>query len=286
MEIDLQFANPGPDGFVRFVLDKGWTGTRTSPVAVSLRDMRAQVDQLSLDREGFRLDRIDCGISDYADPRQIEEIWKPAVVETVLRVTGGTAVALFAGPNIRFSEVDARASSTSVSAPARAVHSDLAHSFRYDLMDRQPHAQEAMQELRRQIGSDEPKRWRIFNVWQMISRPPQDSSLALCMLPSITPEDYLFGKGYFDQPGVPREEILTRADSHDFDLAFYRHSEAQDWCYFSQMEPGETLIFSGFDPRDDRTQGKVPHSAFDLAGNNTPANPRSSIEIRALVCFG
>lgn len=279
----LQFATPGADGKVRFVLDYGWSGTNTRKVPVTVHDMRAQARALDLDRDGFVLDRIDSPITDYADPDQLERLWKPAVVDTILRTTGGSLAALFAGPNVRFSEADPRAQGTSVSAPARSVHSDLAHTFAYAQMDLQPHADQGMRELRKRTGDAEPGRWRVFNIWQMISPPPQDSSLAVCRLSTLSPDDYLHGRGYFDRPELGREDIIASGDG-DFDLSFFRENPAQQWCYFSEMQTGEALIFSAFDPQDNRGQGRVAHGAFDLA-DASGLQSRSSIEIRALVVY-
>jgi len=86
----LNFVTPGPDGTVRFVLDNGWTGTGQQPVEVQLEDWRESADTLTLDREGFVLDRVVSGVTDYRDQLQLERLWLPAVKHTVLRVTGGS----------------------------------------------------------------------------------------------------------------------------------------------------------------------------------------------------
>ena len=138
MRSTMNFATPGADGQVRFVLDNAWSGTCQRAVETTVEDARPIAGSLSLEREGFVIDRVDCTLDDYSDPAQMAELWAPAVRDTVLRVTGGSFAALFAGPLLRYSEADPSAYSTPVSAPARAIHSDLSGDFNFGLLGRQP----------------------------------------------------------------------------------------------------------------------------------------------------
>lgn len=286
MKSELNFVTPRPDGTVKFVLDNGWTGTRQRPVCVDLRDVSPSADTLSLGREGFVLTRIESAVTDYADAAQIEAAWKPAAEKMILEVTGAKWAALFAGPNIRFSETHSGSASTSVSAPARAVHSDLPGNFAFGQMGKQPVSENAMRILQERLGGREPKRWKIFNIWQMISDPPQDCTLALCDRSTLRLEDIVEGKGYFDDPDKPREEILSRsADSSDFDITFLRENPQQRWCYFANMHPGDALVFSAFDPQAGPGRWRVPHGAVNITNCGPGLVPRSSIEIRALAVF-
>jgi len=282
----MNFVTAGSDGTVRFVLDNGWTGTQQRPVNVELEDWREQAGTLSLDREGFVLDRVVSGVTDYRDEQQLRKLWMPAVRETILRATGGSWACLFAGPLARFSEKRPEAFSSPVSAPARAMHSDLHGDFSFDQFPRQPAAGQAVEELRARIGDATPARWRIFNFWQAISPPPQDTGLALCALDSVEEADVVDGKGYFADPAKRSEDILAQRDArHQFDITFFRPNPAQRWGCFSNMLPGEALIFSAFDPQADGRKARVPHGAIDIPGAPTCAVPRNSIEIRALVLF-
>ncbi|WP_126174128.1 CmcJ/NvfI family oxidoreductase [Altericroceibacterium xinjiangense] len=287
MRASMNFVTPGQGGDVRFVLDNNWTGTGQQPVEVELRDWRSTAGQPSFAREGFVIDRIVSGVTDYRDGKALMERWIPAVRETVLRATGGSWAALFAGPLARFSERNPEAFSSAVSAPARAVHSDLHGSFTFDQFPRQPAAEAAVDEVRSRIGDREPRRWKIFNIWQAISPPPQDVGLALCSLDSVAPSDFVEGKGYFFDPAKSAEEILDQRDApHQFDITFFRPNPAQKWGYFSDMLPGEALIFSALDPEADSRKARVPHGAITIPGASEHAVPRNSIEIRALVAFG
>ncbi len=282
----LNFVTADAEGAVRFVLDNGWTGTRQRPVEIELEDWRKQADTLSLDREGFVLDRVISGVSDYRDERQLAELWMPAVKETVLRATGGSWACLFAGPLLRFSERREEAFSSAVSAPARAVHSDLSGGFSFDQLPLQPAAASAVREVRERIGDATPRNWRIFNIWQVLSPPPQDTGLALCMLSSVAERDVIDGQGYFASEEKSAEELLASEDlPHQFDISFFRPNPDQRWGWFSDMLPGEALIFSAFDPRAGKRKARVPHGAIDIPSAPAHAVPRNSIEIRALVVF-
>ena len=204
MQTELNFVTPGADGTVRFVLDFGWTGTNQRAHPVELVDMRPAASQLSLANEGFVIDRIVSGVTDYADADEVARLWMPAVEAMILRVTGGARAYLFAGPNIRFSERDSKSQSTSISAPARAVHGDLPATFHFAQFPRQPVSEAAWARLVRDTGGQEPRCWKVFNIWQMLSPPPQDVSLALCALPSLALEDYVHGEGFFCRSGSER----------------------------------------------------------------------------------
>jgi len=286
MQAAMNFVTAGVDGAVRFVLDNSWTGTRQRPSLVDLQDWRSQADTLSLEADGFVIDRIISGVMDYSDQEQLQDLWLPAVKDMILRVTGGSWACLFAGPLVRFSEKRAEAFSSAVSAPARAMHSDLHGSFTFDQFPKQPAAEMAVREIRSRIGDKEPTRWRIFNIWQVLSPPPQDTGLALCKLSSVDEDDVIDGKGYFAYPDRTAEEILAVEDApHQFDISFFRPNPRQQWGYFSDMLPGEALVFSTFDPQADSRKARVPHGAVDIPSSSGHAVPRNSIEIRALVVF-
>ena len=282
----LNFVTAGPDNEVRFVLDNGWSGTRQRPFEVELENWREQADSLRFDDAGFVLDRVVSGVTDYSDQQQLKDLWEPAVKQMVLRATGGSEAYLFAGPLVRFSEKRKEAFSSAVSAPARAVHSDLHSSFRFEQFPLQPVAEAAVEALQARFGDEQPPRWRIFNVWQVLSPPPQDTGLALCKLSSVGGEDVVDGKGYYASPDLCAEDVLAdETATHQFDLSFFRHNPHQQWGYFADMLPGEALIFSAFDSRADARKARVPHGALDIPHAPAHAVPRNSIEIRALVVF-
>ncbi len=72
--------------------------------------------------------------------------------------------------------------------------------------------------------------------------------------------------------------------------AAIQHHEDQKWYYLSGMTGNERLLLECFDSEalkqgDDATLGKLAHTAFRTPGTVPGAEPRESIEVRALV-FG
>lgn len=272
MKATINYVIPPQDGVVRFVLDNHWSGLNLDPRTVPISDARKLPAPTTLDREGFTLTRVVSGVTDYRDEQQLKSLWMPAVCETIKSLTGASWVATFAH-NVRFSNNSANATKTSVSAPARAIHADLSPAFDLARLGDEPLAGEAALAMKNRWGNQLPRRWRVYNIWQQISPPPQDTPLALCDLTSIDPGDILDSAGR-DTLGSDKVYALT----------FFRHNPGHRWFYFSNMLPGEAIVFSGYDPQAP-DNSRVAHTAFDLPRSPVHAVPRNSIEIRAVAAF-
>jgi hypothetical protein len=273
MKVTINYAQDRGDGIVSFLLDRHWSGATRVQATVDIADGRPIAGSLSLDRQGFILDRIVSGVTDYGDRSQLEALWAPAAAELVKRATGAKWAISWA-LNTRFSDGSDLSTSTPVAAPARVTHSDFRPDFDPANVGEEPFSAAAATEMERRLGSRTPKRWRAFNVWQQISPPPQDTPLALCDSSSVAPDDVLNGEGH-----------ISADDEKVIGLAFYRHNPAHRWYYFSEMLPGEALIFSGFDPAAGPVYRRVPHVAFDLPNPPTNAVYRNSVEVRVVAVF-
>lgn len=262
-------ASAGP--IVPFKFEGAWTGVPVAPTEVEIADAREFDAPPSLGREGFALDRLDVRGVDYGDSADVQGRWRPAVLELVRRLTGATA-AIGWGANVRFSERSARSKDTPVSAPARHVHGDFSVDWRpTDLLDN-PTAPGANEALAPWLEAEGRWTWRCFNVWQQISPPPHDTPLCLCDVRSLSAEDIVIGRG-------------TDPTGFSVDLSFYRPNPKHRWCYVSDMEPGDTLVFSALDVSAAPVAGRVPHTAFDNPSCPPEAPARSSIEARVLAIF-
>ena len=94
------------------------TGTyREYPVTIY--DGRPHADALSLDREGFALERHETAVSDFFDPTQVRELYYPETERLVKQATGAARVIAF-DHNLR---VDDRGGS-STREPVRRVRHD------------------------------------------------------------------------------------------------------------------------------------------------------------------
>ena len=111
-----------------------------------------------------------------------------------------------------------------------------------------------------------------YNVWRVLTPPPQDVPLAVCDARSLSAEDRIAADAVFDKDG----SILFT-----FEAWLIRHNPRQRWVHFSNMHPGEVLIFKTHDT-DPHAAHCVPHGAFDNAACPASAPPRASLEMRGI----
>jgi hypothetical protein len=114
-----------------------------------------------------------------------------------------------------------------------------------------------------------------YNVWRVMTPPPQDVPLAVCDAGTTTAADVTTGVAVIDAPGAPEVR---------FGSSIYRANPAHRWYWYPDMTPEEALVFKAFDSDRGRLQG-CPHSAFDNPGCPPGVTPRASVEIRAYAFF-
>jgi hypothetical protein len=225
--------------------------------AMPLSDGRAQPP--SLNEEGFRLVPHRSRVSNFEDPAEVAALHPAEIVELLLAETSADEVIVTAPGILRFSEASGRAGSTDNSMPARFVHIDSTSETSAGF------AQRSLPDGRKLA------RYAHFNVWRAITAPPQDVPLAVCDARTIAPEDLLVADAIFDPPGG--------APEWGFDSWLVAHNPAHRWVWFPNMTRDEALIFR----TSDLAHGlPVPHVAFDDPLAGPEANPRASIEMRAV----
>ncbi len=116
------------------------------------------------------------------------------------------------------------------------------------------------------------RRFAHYNVWRVLSPPPQDVPLAVCDARSVSQEDLLEADAVFDVPGKPE---------WSFEGLVVRYNPRHRWSYFSDMTPGEVLMFKTNDS-DPSHPHHVPHTAFNDPNCPEGVPPRTSIEMRAV----
>jgi hypothetical protein len=237
------------------------------PRVVEIRETRSNLDRPRLDREGFQLIPHTSAVRDYLDATQLERVYFAEIRDLIRTVTGARAVAIAATPFVRFSERSAKSGQLKNSRPARFVHIDysdargkaLAEQVFATLDDRDWHY----------------RRFAHYNVWRVLTPPPQDIPLAVCDARSLQREDLIPAIAVFDFAGVPErtaESIVLRSNP------------AHRWHYYRDMTPDEVLMFVT-NEADPLRPHHVPHTAFDDQNCPADAAPRSSIEIRAVAYF-
>jgi hypothetical protein len=182
-------------------------------------------------------------------------------IETLLQaLTGADAVVVTGAPILRFSEKSGKAGSSDNSYPARFAHVDLS-----DATGR------AFSQRSQPAGRD-VARAAHYNVWRVLSSAPQDVPLAICDARSLQGSELIFADAIFDRP-----------DGNDWSFEGYvvAHDPAHRWAWFPDMTRDEAIVFKTHDSRDGVARC-VPHVAFDDPLCPEGAEPRISVEIRAI----
>lgn len=220
---------------------------------VELTDARSLPHPPSLDREGFELHRLPFDEYDFETEQWIYEVYNPRSLDLIQKLTGAPFVATLYNGLVMF-----RDTGTNEPAPAAEfVHIDQTRDAIAPFIE---------------MAADETTRRRyprvqLFNLWRVMTPPPQDVPLALCDQRTVFEDDWVFGKTVHggETEGVP--------------LTTSVYNPAQKWYYFSDVTPDDVIVFKAND-----TQRNVPmgclHGAFRHPGNMAGAIPRASSELR------
>jgi len=233
---------------------------------IDIYDARWLQTPPALETHGFTLVSHQTGVSDFEDRDRASEAYRPEI-EALLREQTGAERVIVGNPVLRWSERAGTRASFVNSRPARFVHVDYSrrsfdHFARKYVVD---------------AGYPETwldRRYVAYNIWRVVTPPPQDVPLAICDARSTGPGDVTTGEAVIDAPGMPEVR---------FGSSLYHANPAHRWFWFSDMRPDEALIFKAFDSDRSRIQG-CPHSAFDNPAC-PPVAPRASVEIRAYAFF-
>jgi len=227
------------------------------PVEVEIRDARGL--DTDLDREGFTLVQHRSALDDLTDLDAVKRVHAPEIVELIKQVSGCDHVQTPPFGILRFSEKSGSNAAHDNSHPARFVHVDM--------------SKEAAAGARAQTAPEgrEIIRSAQYNVWRVLSAPPQDVPLGVCDYTSIAPGDLLPCDAIFDP--------LDGSPEWGFGNYLLEYNPDHRWYYYSNMHVGEALVFKTSESDPDRAQ-LMPHGAFDnpLAGPESPA--RISLEMR------
>jgi hypothetical protein len=231
------------------------------PAEVAIADARGL--DCSLDREGFTLVEHVSAVEDLTDLDAVARVHHGEIADLLKRVTGCDEVAMAPFGILRFSEKAGENEAHDNSHPARFVHVDM--------------ASEAAAAARDKTAPEGRKiaRSAQYNVWRSLAGGTQDVPLGLCAYPSIAPGDLIDCDAIFDP--------LDGSPEWGFPNYLLAHNPAHRWHYYSDMTPGEAIVFKTSESDPARAQ-LMPHGAFDnpLAGPDAP--PRVSLEMRG-TCY-
>ena len=233
------------------------------PRTLSISDARGWADPPTLDREGFRLVQHRSAVTNFRDKDEVAKVHPTEIETLLLEVTGADRVVVFGSGILRFGERSPEAGTLMNSLPARFIHIDVSDPTGVTNAERS-----------RPRRGEEPIPYRRFchyNVWRVISPPPQDVPLAVCDARTLGPEDLILADAVFDAVDAPE---------WSFEGLLVGYSPRHRWSYFSDMTRDEALIFKTNDS-DPTKAHHVPHSAFDDPSCPPGVEPRASIEMRA-----
>ena len=229
---------------------------------VQIEDVRRNSAPPSLQREGFCLVGHRTAVRDFRDPAEIMRTHYPEIQELLLEQTGADKVVVTAPGVLRFAESSPDSGRFNNSRPARFIHIDVSDATAQTFADLG----------RPDVPGKSIRRSVQFNVWRVLSEPPQDVPLAVCDARTLSPQDLVAADAVFDVPDRPE---------WSFEALLVRHNTAHRWCYFSNMTRDEALIFTTNDSEPGQPH-HVPHTAFNDPTCPGGAQPRASVEMRAI----
>jgi hypothetical protein len=222
------------------------------PQDVQLLDARQLAVAADLASEGFTLVRQPLAAADWQDESWIERSYVPACVELVRRLTGAAHAAPF-HPGVLF-----RDSAGGKAAPAADfVHLDNTREAALQFLDRAVPA-----EVRALYA-----RVQIYNVWRVLTPPPQDVPLALCDQRSVDAHDWVVGRTV--EPNFPEGVPYVASVANP----------AQRWFYYSDVGLDDAIVFKGYDSDPEAPFGCL-HGAFRHPAPGPVTMPRASVEMR------
>ncbi len=230
-----------------------------APVEVEITDARGL--GTDLDGEGFCLVEHRSALTDLTDLAQVRAVHAGEVAAMLQSLTGCDHVAMAPFGILRFSERSGANQSHDNSHPARFVHVDM--------------TAEAGEGARAQSAPAGRTivRSAQYNVWRVLSDPPQDVPLGLCDYTSLADGDLIGCDAIFDP--------LDGSPEWGFPNHLLAHNPAHRWYYFADMHVGEALVFKTSESDPARAQ-LMPHGAFDNPQAGPDAPPRISLEMRGV----
>ena len=232
-----------------------------APVDMDIVDARGI--SCGLDEAGFRLVGHRSAVADFTDRELVAARHRPEIVELIGTLSGADQVLVNSPGILRFSERSSKCGALDNSRPARFAHVDVSDATAAEFAQRAAPAGRAL------------RRFAHFNVWRVLSEPPQDVPLAVCDARSVQARDLIAADAVFDAPDRPE---------WSFEGIVLAHNPQHRWHWFSDMRRDEAIVFKTHDSDAARAHC-VPHVAFDNPAADAQTPPRVSIEMRALALW-
>lgn len=235
---------------------------------VTFHDARSWETPPSLEREGVTLVSHRTGIKDFRDQAEVRRSYGHELAELIKQVTGAKRAVGFPFGHMRFSPRSNRYMTGHNTQPAYFPHVDCTPKTSHGLVESAFFG----------MSKEDLKPGEVlvgFNIWRVVSQPPQDMPLAVCDVRTVAREDLVEADGVYDEGPEP----WPTAEAY-----LVKHNPAHRWIYFSDMRPDEALIFRAYGNEPVWIAG-APHSAFTDPTCPDEAGPRISVEARAYAVF-
>jgi hypothetical protein len=229
---------------------------------ITIEDARTRTVPASLEREGFTLVAHQSTVADFLNPAAVAAVHPTEIEKLIVGLSGADRVIVNPHGVLRFGERSPDSGRLNNSRPARFVHIDVSNATAAIFAERS-----RPKDIDRRV-----RRFAHYNVWRVLTPPPQDVPLAVCDARSVEPADLVAADAVFDNPGEAE---------WSFEGLVIRYNPQHRWSYFADMTRDEVLVFKTHDT--DRAQpSQVPHSAFNDPSCPQSVPPRASIEMRAI----
>ena len=229
-------------------------------VTVQIEDGRASPRQFSLDENGFVFVAHPTTVRDFFDADELRRVYYPEVAALVRKISGARRVHVF-DHTLRSGDQGEREAKL-VREPVLSAHNDYTEwSGPNRVRELLPEEAEGLLE----------NRFAIIQVWRAIHQPIESNPLAIADAKSVAPQDLLVA-----------ERRYPNRVGQTYRL---KHNPSHRWYYFPRMRRDEAMVFKVYDSEKDGRARFTPHTSFDDPTTPPGANPRQSIEVRALVFF-
>jgi hypothetical protein len=247
--------------------DHGRDNLRYDPHSVKIYNARTMLTQPSLEQEGLAITRYTTSVRDFRDPDDVRSNYLPEIRSLIRDLTGADEVVVLGeGGLLRYTERSPLYKTGMNTQPARFPHVDFTPNTSPGLVENVFGAPSVKLEPGQRIVG--------YNIWRVLSEPPQDVPLAVCDARTVAPPDLVPADGVYDE-GDP-------STWWELEAFLVRYSPAHRWIYFRDMQLDEVLIFRAY---DNQARPGVPHSAFDDPICPREGLPRVSIEARAYAVY-
>lgn len=272
----MNYLAPSVERAYTDLVDLSRTNTPTEEHQIRVCDARSIAQSLSLEEEGFILQRrqspsraalnpelMEANRSRRFDSPPVNRAYWEELLPMLKSLSGGREVIPLAGALT--TRRSAKAREPGWEAQVGLAHADVTKASAEAFLA------ETLKGLGRAVAPY--GRMAVYQTWQVISPPPHDSTLAFVDSRTVKDADFVFNDCHFGTSGTVWD---------DFESRIARFSPDHRWYYFSNVQPDEVLVFKGYDTANTDGDNYI-HGAIDNPADDVL--PRSSVECRYAVLW-